>query len=43
MKALQNIIDTGADYYDDAVAEGLKNRLHNLGVNYTGGDNYDET
>ncbi len=38
VKALQDTIDTGAEYYDDAVAEGLKNRLHNLGVNYTGGE-----
>jgi hypothetical protein len=31
---LQEIIDTNADFYDDAVAEGLKNKLHNLGVEY---------
>ncbi len=31
---LQGIIDTNADFYDDAVAEGLKNKLHNLGIEY---------
>ena len=31
--ALQEIIDTNADFYSDAVAEGLKNRLLALGVN----------
>lgn len=31
---LQEIIDTNADFYDDAVAEGLKNKLHNLGIEY---------
>jgi hypothetical protein len=35
-KALQEIIDTNSDFYSDAVAEGLKNRLHNLGVDYKG-------
>lgn len=28
------VIDTSAEWYDDAVAEGLRNRLHNLGVEY---------
>jgi hypothetical protein len=31
---LQSIVDTGADYYDDAVAIGLKNRLSALGIEY---------
>ena len=33
-KKLQEVIDTNADYYDDAVAEGLRNRLSNQGVCY---------
>lgn len=41
VKALQDTIDTSAEYYEEAVAEGLKNRLHNLGVNYTGGSDYE--
>jgi hypothetical protein len=36
VKALQDTIDTGADFYEDAVAEGLRNKLHNLGVEYGG-------
>ena len=32
--ALQKIIDTNADFYTDAVAEGLKSRLHNYGIDY---------
>lgn len=36
VKALQDKIDTNADYYDDAVAEGLKNQLSYLGVSYGG-------
>ena len=39
VKALQDTIDTGAQYYDDAVAEGLRNKLHNLGVDYGGNRN----
>lgn len=31
---LQEIIDTNAEYYDNAVVEGLHNKLHNLGVDY---------
>lgn len=31
---LQTIIDTNAEYFDDAVREGLRNKLHNLGVEY---------
>lgn len=34
VKRLQNIIDTSADYYDDAVAIGLRNKLHGLGIEY---------
>lgn len=33
---LQNIIDTNAEHYDDAVAIGLRNQLHRLGVEYKG-------
>jgi hypothetical protein len=32
--ALQQIIDTNADFYSDAIAEGLKNRLRALGVEF---------
>ena len=32
--ALQKLIDTSADYYTDAVAEGLKSRLHSHGIDY---------
>ena len=32
--ALQNIIDTNALFYDDAVAIGLRNKLHEMGVDY---------
>jgi hypothetical protein len=31
---LQEIIDTNADHYDTAVAEGLHNRLAALGIDY---------
>ena len=31
---LQSIIDTSAEAFDDAVREGLRNKLHNLGVDY---------
>lgn len=31
---LQDVIDTNADFYDDAIAEGLKNKLHNYGIEY---------
>ena len=41
VKALQDTIDTNAEQYDDAVAEGLRNRLSNLGVDYDGGDKHD--
>lgn len=32
--ALQSIIDTNALFYEDSVAIGLRNRLHDLGVEY---------
>lgn len=32
--ALQDIIDTNAIFYDEAVAIGLRNKLHDLGVEY---------
>jgi hypothetical protein len=41
VKALQDTIDTNAAQYDDAVAEGLRNRLSNLGVDYDGGEKHD--
>lgn len=31
---LQEVIDTSAEYYDDAVVEGLHNKLHALGIDY---------
>ena len=34
VERLQSIIDTNADYYDDAVAIGLRNKLHGLGIEY---------
>jgi hypothetical protein len=34
ISSLQEIVDTSADHYEDAVAEGLRNRLHNLGIEY---------
>lgn len=39
---LQTIIDTNAEYYDDAVAYGLRNKLHNLGIDYNFGGEKDE-
>ena len=36
VKALQDTIDVNAEYYDEAVAEGLKNQLSYLGVSYGG-------
>ncbi len=41
VKALQDTIDINATQYDDAVAEGLRNRLHNLGIDYTGGEKHE--
>ncbi len=32
--ALQTVIDTNADQYEESVAEGLKHKLHNYGVEY---------
>lgn len=31
---LQEVIDTNAEYYDDAVAEGLHNKLANYGIEF---------
>ena len=31
---MQEIIDTSAEYYDDAVAEGLHNKLSNYGIEF---------
>lgn len=31
---LQDVIDTSAEYYDEAVVEGLHNKLHALGIDY---------
>lgn len=31
---LQEVIDTSAEYYDEAVVEGLHNKLHALGIDY---------
>ena len=31
---LQGIIDVNAEHYDDAVAIGLRNKLHGLGIEY---------
>lgn len=41
VKALQDTIDTNADFYDDSIAEGLRNRLSNLGVTYDGGEKHE--
>ena len=32
--ALQKTIDFSAEYYDDAMAEGLRNKLHEYGVDF---------
>ena len=34
VKKLQEIIDTNSDYYDEAVAIGLRNKLHGYGIEY---------
>lgn len=34
LKALQEQIDNGADFYEDAVAEGLANKLKSKGFDY---------
>lgn len=31
---LQEVIDTNAEYYDEAVVEGLHNKLRMLGIDY---------
>ena len=36
VEKMQTIIDFGAEQYDTAVSEGLRNRLQNLGVEYVG-------
>lgn len=37
VKALQDTIDVNAEYYDEAVAEGLRQKLHNYySVDYRG-------
>lgn len=33
---LQSIIDVNAEFFEDGVAIGLRNRLHDLGVEYNG-------
>ena len=41
VKALQDTIDVNAEYYDEAVAEGLRQKLHNYySVDY-GGETHD--
>lgn len=35
MGKLQEVIDVNAEYYDDAVAEGLRNKLSYHGITYT--------
>lgn len=34
IKRLQEVIDVNSDFYDEAVAEGLHNKLHALGIEY---------
>lgn len=34
LKKLQEIIDVNSEFYDDAVAEGLYNKLHAYGIEY---------
>lgn len=34
VKRLQSIIDVNADFYDDAVAIGLRNKLKGYGIDY---------
>lgn len=34
MKWMQEKLDHDADWYEDAVAEGLQNQLHELGIEY---------
>jgi hypothetical protein len=42
VKRLQSIIDVNADFYDDAVAIGLRNKLRGYGVDYGGENNESE-
>ena len=41
VKKLQEVIDTNAEYYTEAVVEGLRNKLHNLGIEYAERGNND--
>lgn len=34
LERLQSIVDTSSEYYDEAVAIGLRNRLHGYGIEY---------
>ena len=34
IKKLQQVIDVSADFYDDAIANGLENKLNSYGVKY---------
>ena len=34
MKWMQDKLDHDADWYDEAIAEGLKNQLHEYGIEY---------
>ena len=34
VKRVSEIVDLAADFYDDAMAEGLRNQLHERGVEY---------
>ena len=34
IEELQKTIDFSADYYEDAMAEGLRNKLHSYGVDF---------
>ena len=36
VKRLQSIIDVNADFYEDAVAIGLRNKLKGYGIEYRG-------
>ena len=35
LKKLQEVIDMNSEFYDEAVAEGLHNKLHSHGIEYT--------
>lgn len=34
LKKLQEVIDVNSEFYDEAVAEGLHNKLHAYGIEY---------